>query len=611
MKKRLNAKAKLFGLALLAAGATVTIPAVIPAQAQAAEVAATTETVTETEKKTVTRTVRFYFKDDKGKTTPVKSSNGGDFVRTASATFERTVIKDKKTGKVLSAPDWGTTEFAGFDSPAINGYTPDIKTIPAVTVSPEKPPKDLVVYYTENPEHKKTLSTESKTVSRKITYYRINDDGSNSQTWSKTQSATFTRSVTTDGNGKKEYGAWAQHTFNAEDVAPMAGYTPDVKTVPAVTFTPDNPPSDVKVYFRKNAGTPSGASGDQVKAALTVKFTDGFGKVLSEQSVATGKDAVAPAAPTREGYTFAGWDKSFSNIQAPVTVAAKWVKNSTQILTEKKTVERKIFYLYDDGRKVINTEGQPAVARQVAEFIRNNIKDTVTGKITYGQWKPVTWAKMKAMEVAGYLPSISEIPAVTFTPDNVPKDIYVYFSKIGKKFFSDINPSQYYYNAVKWAHDKGIATGVNGLFDAVSGTSREQLVTFLWRAQGKPEPKTKVSPFRDVTNPSRYSYKAILWASENGIVTGTKGLFAPGAGCKRQEFVTILWRLAGKPSPRNMVSPFKDVTNKSSYSYKAILWAAENGITTGSDGKFFPNSTCKRCESIVFLYRYFRMIKKL
>lgn len=433
MKKRLNTKAKLFGLALLAAGATVTIPAVIPAQAQAAEVTAATETVTETEKKTVTRTVRFYFKDDKGKTTPVKSSNGGDFVRTASATFERTVIKDKKTGKVLSAPAWGTTELAGFDSPVINGYTPDVKTIPAVTVSPEKLPKDLTVYYTENPEHKKTLSTESKTVTRKITYYRINDDGSTSQTWSKNQSATFTRSVTTDGNDKKEYGAWAQHTFNAEDVASMKGYTPDIKTIPAVTFTPDNPPSDVKVYFRKNAGTPSGASGDRVKAGLPVIFTDGFGKVLKEQLVAAGKNAIAPVAPTREGYTFAGWDKSFSNVQEAITVAAKWVKNATQTLTEKKSVERKISYFYDDGRMVIDTKGQHAIAIQSAEFIRYNIKDAVTGKITYGQWKPMTWDKMKVMTVSGYTPSMSVIPAVTFTPDNIPKDIKIYFTKKSSK----------------------------------------------------------------------------------------------------------------------------------------------------------------------------------
>ena len=430
MKKKFNTKAKLIGIALLAAGATVSIPAVIPAQAQAAEVTAATETVTETEKKTVTRTVRFYFKDDKGKTTPVKSSNGGDFVRTASATFERTVIKDKKTGKVLSAPAWGTTELAGFDSPVINGYTPDVTTIPAVTVSPEKLPKDLTVYYTENPEHKKTLSTESKTVTRKITYYRINDDGSTSQTWSKNQSATFTRSVTTDGNGKKEYGAWAQHTFNAEDVASMEGYTPDIKTIPAVTFTPDNPPSDVKVYFKKNAGAPSGTSGDKnVKAGFAVKFTDGFGKILKEDMVALGKSAIAPSAPTRDGYTFAGWDKSFSNVQAAITVAAKWVKNATQTLTEKKSVERKIYYYYADGSKVIDVNGKHAVATQSADFTRYNIKDTVTGKITYGKWQSVTWDKMKVMEVKGYTPNIKEIAAVTFTPDNAPKDIKVYYSK--------------------------------------------------------------------------------------------------------------------------------------------------------------------------------------
>ena len=444
MKKKFNTKAKLFGLALLAAGATVSIPAVIPAQATAAEAAAETNTVSETEKKTVTRTVRFYYKNDNGKTTPVKSSNGGDFVRTASATFERTVIKDKKTGKVISAPAWGTAKLDGFDVPVINGFTPNKKTIPAVTVSPDKLPEDISVYYTENPEHKTTLSTESKTVSRKITYYRINDDGSTSQTWSKTQSATFTRSVTTDGNGKKTYGAWAEHTFAAEDVASMDGYTHDIKTIPAVTFTPDNPPADVKVYFKKGTSSSGGnASGgqDKVKAAIPVKFTDGLGNILKSDLIDVGKKAIAPVIPTREGYTFNGWDKAFDDIQEAITVNAKWVKNAVQTLTEKKHVERKIYYYYSDGSKVIDVNGKHAVATQTADFTRYNTKDTVTGKITYGKWASVTWDKMKVMTVTGYTPNISEIAAVTFTPDNVPKDIKVYYTKNASASIS--TPSKY------------------------------------------------------------------------------------------------------------------------------------------------------------------------
>ena len=170
--------------------------------------------------------------------------------------------------------------------------------------------------------------------------------------------------------------------------------------------------------------------------------------------------------------------------------------------------------------------------------------------------------------------------------------------------FSDVNKSAYYYNAVEWAAAKGIATGINGKFYPNSACSREEAITFLWRMQGKPAPKNMNSKFSDVNNKNRYSYNAIMWGTENGIITGSNGKFAPAATCTREQIITMLWRVSGKPDPRNMTSSFSDVKNTDSYSYKAVLWAKQNGIATGSNGIFNPAAKCKRCEIITFLYRY-------
>ena len=377
-------------------------------------------------------TIRAVYKLDNGSTKPVKSTDGSDFKVMRSATFTRNVTKDATTGKVVSTGQWpGSMKLAGYEAPAIQGYTPDKSYIDGITVSYNSKPADTIIYYTQNPEDKKTAITETKEVSRKITYYRVNDDGSLTQTWGKTQRATFTRSGIMDGNGKKTYNAWTPHTWEAETVSPMDGYTPDMTTIAAITFTPDNPPKDINVYFRKNAEDVIDPSETKILDAMTwdVVFTDGNGKVLKTDYVKAGKAAVAPANPTREGYTFAGWDKDFSNVQSKLTVSAKWTKNATQQIAENKHIERKIYYYYSDGKKVIDTNGNHACTVQTADFTRYNTKDTVTGKITYGKWSAVTWNKENVMTIAGYTPSISYIDAVTFTPDNPPKDMKVYYTK--------------------------------------------------------------------------------------------------------------------------------------------------------------------------------------
>ena len=128
--------------------------------------------------------------------------------------------------------------------------------------------------------------------------------------------------------------------------------------------------------------------------------------------------------------------------------------------------------------------------------------------------------------------------------------------------------------------------------------------TFLWRAAGKPEPTTTENPFVDVKE-SHFFYKAVLWAYENGITTGIDAThFNPYGKCTRAQVVTVLWRAEGKPAPTSTESTFTDVTNAKEFYYNAVLWAAENGITNGINATTFGvNSICNRAQVVTFLYR--------
>ena len=129
------------------------------------------------------------------------------------------------------------------------------------------------------------------------------------------------------------------------------------------------------------------------------------------------------------------------------------------------------------------------------------------------------------------------------------------------------------------------------------------MVTFLWRAAGSPEPTSGANPFVDVKSDAYY-YKAVLWVVENGITTGTSAdKFSPNSACTRAQVVTFLWRAEGKPAPVSTANPFKDV-NPSEYYGQAVLWAVENGVTTGTSAdRFSPASTCTRAQIVTFLYR--------
>ena len=181
--------------------------------------------------------------------------------------------------------------------------------------------------------------------------------------------------------------------------------------------------------------------------------------------------------------------------------------------------------------------------------------------------------------------------------------------KIGQTMnFIDVKTTDYFYNSVKWAVGKNITNGTSSTtFSPYKSCTRAEIVTFLWRAAGSPEPTTTRNPFRDVNAVTHSSYyKAILWASQKGITSGTSATaFSPDQVCTRAQIVTFLYRYAGQPSGYYS-NPFKDVgaTSEASY-YNAIRWAVGKGITSGTSATTFsPYASCNRAEAVTFLYRY-------
>lgn len=172
--------------------------------------------------------------------------------------------------------------------------------------------------------------------------------------------------------------------------------------------------------------------------------------------------------------------------------------------------------------------------------------------------------------------------------------------------FHDVSRFDYFYDAVKWAAENGIASGTGRYtFSPNAVCTRAQTVTFLWRAAGSPLPRYRVCPFTDV-QPSDYYYNAVLWAVEQGITTGLNATtFGPDVMVTRGQVATFLYRAASAAKP-NTFNPFTDVKT-TAYNYGAILWAYDNRITTGtSDTTFSPDAYCTRAQIVTFLYRYYQ-----
>ena len=211
------------------------------------------------------------------------------------------------------------------------------------------------------------------------------------------------------------------------------------------------------------------------------------------------------------------------------------------------------------------------------------------------------------------LPSKNGSTCTVYVPEEPYDDFYVQDIS-GKEYypdsdsenvqhFTDVPAGAYYADAVKWAVAEGITSGTSPTtFSPNNGCTRAQMVTFLWRAAGCPEPESDYEPFRDVPKDAYYR-KAVLWAAGEGITSGTSAAtFSPNATVTRAQTVTFLWRWEGEPEA-DQRSGFRDVPSGQYYS-EAVAWAVEAGITNGTGTTTFsPGQTCTRAQIVTFLWR--------
>ena len=330
---------------------------------------------------------------------------------------------------------------------------------------------------------------------------------------------------------------------------------------------------------------------------LTLKYNDGA-TADTTYNVASGTTITLPTPAYRSGYTFNGWYDGSTKVSSPykvtknVILTASWSYNYSggsssydptySVSTPSKTENGSVTVSPKSASKgdtvTVTVKPDSGYVLETLTVTDKNgneltLKDKGDGKYTFTM--PAGKVEVKA----------------TFMEDNSMLN-----------FFYDVPNNAYFYEAVKWAVKNGITDGVgNNLFAPEQPCTRAQIVTFLWRAAGSPEPKGAASGMTDVVSGSYYE-KAVAWAIENGITTGTTtSTFSPDATCTRAQAVTFLARaLKAKAAS---AAEFSDVPT-GSYFADAVAWAAANGVTEGIGGGLFgSDNDCTRGQIVTFLYR--------
>ena len=386
----------------------------------------------------------------------------------------------------------------------------------------------------------------------------------------------------------------------------------------AVDVALGNIPADLTAYTDETVTALNNAKANVVRGKAFAKQSevDAMAKAIEDAIAALqykGADytkvdaAIAKAnALNKDNY------KDFTGVEAAVNavVRGKNITEQDKVDAMAQAIEDAINALV--RRSSGGDDSDPTYAIEVGKDIRNG---TVTANRRYAERgdtvtitvKPDDGFKLDDLTVTDKNGKELKLTdkgngKYTFTMPAGKVEINAAFVKeVETSPFSDVSTSAYYYEAVKWAQEKGITGGIgNGLFGPNQPCTRAQIVTFLWRAAGSPEPKA-MSSFADVSTDAYYA-KAVAWAVENGITTGTgDGKFSPDATCTRAQSVTFLFRAIGKLVDSK--AEFSDVLADSYYA-NAVDWAVENGVTNGiGDGLFGPNNSCTRAQIVTFLYR--------
>mgnify|MGYP004502098339 CR=1 FL=1 len=349
---------------------------------------------------------------------------------------------------------------------------------------------------------------------------------------------------------------------------------------------------------------------DTRTAAVTFTFEDGHA-----QTITYGPADIGKAFPTdsKDGYTFNGWTiggKTYTTLtdEALTELSSVTDKNAKASFTQKS----------NNGGNHGGSGGSGVSTYPVSVTTPKNGKVSVDpSNAAKGAAVTVTVTpdsgyemdKLTVTDASGKTISTTDKGngKFTFTMPNGKVSVSATFKQTTvtppSTGFVDVPASAYYADAVKWAVEKGIATGTSATtFSPEASCTRAQMVTFLWRAAGSPAPKATTTAFTDLDK-SAYYYDAVLWAVEQGITTGTSSTtFSPNATVTRGQTVTFLYRFAGQPAVSGS-SSFTDV-NSSDYYAAAVQWAKEQGITSGtSDTTFSPTNDCTRGQIVTFLYR--------
>ena len=320
----------------------------------------------------------------------------------------------------------------------------------------------------------------------------------------------------------------------------------------------------------------------------TLTFDTNGGSAIAPITQDYGTAITAPADPTKTGYTFAGWTPAIPATMPAenMTIKAQWRYNGGGSSG----------YSYYTIKTTAGAGGSISPSGSVS--VREGRDQTFT--ITPDKSYAVSNVKIDGKSIGAVKSYTFENVRRTHTIE------VIFMKANGNPqtgVFVDVATGSYYEDAVDWAVGNGITQGTDDTHFSPDGIcTRAQAVTFLWRAAGSPKPETRTMPFADVPVGSYY-YDAVLWAVENGIAKGTSDTtFSPNMTCSRAQIVTFLWRSEKSPAA-GTANPFADVKSTAYYA-DAVLWAAKEDITKGTTNTTFsPNADCTRSQIVTFLWR--------
>ena len=387
----------------------------------------------------------------------------------------------------------------------------------------------------------------------------------------------------------KQFKGWAESANGAVISGTSITVTADTTLYAIWENTKDLSRIDITTPPTKTTYT-VGESFDTAGMVVTATYSDGSTAAVTGYTVSPSAALTTSDTSVMISYTEGGVTKTATQA---ITVNA-----STPTVPTTPTYTPPTYKVESTVSK--DDDGSVSVSKASAKK-----GDTVTITVTPDRYYKTSGVIVK--DASGRMIAVTDNGNGTFTFQMPDSKVTVEPVFSWDNPFVDVAGDAYYAPAVEWALKNDITNGTSATtFSPNAGCTRGQIVTFLWRAAGCPEPKSSVNPFTDVEEGAYYS-KAVLWAVENGITDGTGDgtTFSPDLTCTRDQTVTFLWRAAGKPAVTADKS-FADVSADAWYA-TAVAWAVENGITdgTGDGTTFSPADDCTRAQIVTFLYRYF------